>query len=146
LPTLKRHFIPGMTCALKNHFGSVHGSMRAQAHNQARNGEEGVLYFKRSIAEYADAIRCELTIVDARSLMIKGGPSLGGGPAEVKPQVNRMILGGDMVAVEAYGAQLMKENDDTFSVAMADETLEHAQFLGLGVADLSRVEVMEITA
>jgi len=145
LPTLKRHFIPGMTCALKNHFGSVHGSMRAQAHKQARNGEAGIRYFKRSVAEYADAIRCELNIVDARSLMVKGGPSLGGGPAEVKPQVNRMMLCGDMVAVEAYGAQLMKEHDDTFSPAMADDTLYHAQNLGLGVADLGKVEVVEIT-
>ncbi len=146
LPPLKRHFIPGMTCALKNHFGCVHGSARMKAHQEAKNGAEGVRYFRRSIAEYADAVRSDLTIVDARSLLVKGGPSLGGGPAEVKTAVNRMILGADMVAVDAYGAELMSEHDETFSPAMADDTLEHAQALGLGVGDLKQVEVIEVTA
>ena len=134
-----------MTCALKNHFGCVHGSARMKAHQEANNGAEGVRYFRRSIAEYADAVRSDLTIVDARSLLVKGGPSLGGGPAEVKTAVNRMILGADMVAVDAYGAQLMSEHDETFSAAMADDTLEHAQALGLGIGDLKQVEIIEVT-
>ncbi len=56
-----------------------------------------------------------------------------------------MIFSGDMVAVETYGAQLMSEHDDTFSVAMADDTLEHAQALGLGVGELRKVEVVEVS-
>jgi uncharacterized protein (DUF362 family) len=146
LPTLKRHFLPGMTCALKNYFGAVHAGERNRAHQEARAGGAGLTFFKKAVAEFADSLRSELTIVDARALLIKGGPSLGTGPAEIKPGVNRMIFASDMVAVEAYGAQLLKTHDDTFSPAMADETLAYAQALGMGLADLKQVEIIEVTA
>ncbi len=146
LPTLKRHFAPGMTCVFKNYFGAVHKGERNRAHQEIRNGESGLVFFKKAIAEFADSLRSELTVVDARSLLIKGGPSLGAGPAEVKAGVNRMILGSDMLAIEVYAVQLLKAHDETFSTAMADATLEHAQALGLGVADLKQVEIVERTA
>ncbi|MFQ5789419.1 MAG: DUF362 domain-containing protein [Acidobacteriota bacterium] len=145
LPTLKRHFIPGMTCALKNFFGAVHGSLRRKAHQEAKEGRRGLVTFKKTIAEFADALRSELTIVDARSLLIKGGPTLGVGAAEVKGDVNRMLLSGDMAAAESYGAKLLKEHDQTFSPAMADDTLEYAQNLGVGIPDLKQVEVIELS-
>lgn len=146
LPTLKRHFAPGMTCVFKNYFGAVHKGERNRAHQEIRNGESGLVFFKKAIAEFADSLRSELTVVDARSLLIKGGPSLGAGPAEVKTGVNRMVIGGDMLAIEAYAVQLLKAHDETFSTAMADATLEHAQALGLGAADLKQVEIVEVTA
>lgn len=146
LPTLKRHFAPGMTCGLKNYFGAVHRGERGRAHQEMRSGSSGAAFFKRAIAELADSLRSELTIVDARSLLVKGGPSLGTGRAEVKAGVNRMIVGSDMVAVEAYAARLLAAHDDTFSAAMAETTLECAQALGMGVADLTQVEILELTA
>ncbi len=142
-PTLKRHFLPGMTCVFKNYLGAVVRSDRRRLHDEAEKGN--VTLFKKAIAEFADSLRSELAIVDARSLLIKGGPGLTAANATVKSGVNRMILGGDMVAVEAYAVKVLHEQDDTFSPAMADDTLAWAEHLGLGTADLKKVEIVEKT-
>ena len=48
-----------------------------------------------------------------------------------------------MVAADAYCAQLMEENDETFNAERIRPTLERAEELGLGIADLSRVRIIE---
>jgi uncharacterized protein (DUF362 family) len=145
LPVIKRHGSARFTCALKNHFGSVYGPLRFVAHEKAKAGENGELFFDRALAEFADAVSPELNIIDGRSLLIRGGPTLSG-KAEVKSGVNKIILCGDMVAADVYCSKLMEEHDDTYSVEMIKNQLETAEQLGLGVRDLNNVVVKEIVA
>ena len=139
---LKRHLPGWMSSALKNNF-ITYGPHRLEAHQWARRGEEGIKYFDQTIAEFADAIRPELTIIDARSILTKRGPTLGYG-AEVKHGVNRLILGGDMVAIDSYCGRIMEQYDETFKFSMIEPCLSYAESLGLGTADLNKIEIIEL--
>jgi uncharacterized protein (DUF362 family) len=141
----KRHVAARFTCALKNHFGSVYGPLRWAVHAKANEESAGTDLFDKTLAEFADAVRPELTIVDARSLLIKHGPKLKG-RAEIKEHINRLVLCGDMVAADAYCADLMKEHDDTFDPEMIAVQLEHDEKLGLGTTDREKIEIREISA
>jgi len=143
LPMLKRHDGARFTCALKNHFGSVYGPLRFVAHNKMKGGNQQ--FFDQALAEFADAVRPELNVVDARSLLIKGGPSLSG-KAQVKAGVNRIILCGDMLATDVYCSRLMQEQDDSYSSEMIEVQLATAEKLGLGVRNLNDVAIKEIIA
>jgi uncharacterized protein (DUF362 family) len=140
----KRHVASRLTCAMKNHFGSVYGPLRWAVHAKAQEESAGNELFDKTLVEFADAVRSELTIVDARSLLIKHGPKLKG-RAEVKSGLNKLILCGDMVATDAYCADLMKEHDDTFDPEMIALQLEYGEKLGLGTIDKSKIEVVEIS-
>ncbi|RJP19154.1 MAG: DUF362 domain-containing protein [Candidatus Abyssobacteria bacterium SURF_5] len=144
LPMIKRHDASRFTCALKNHFGSVYGPLRFVAHNKLK-AEGGEQYFDRALAEFADAVRPELNIVDGRTLLIRSGPTLSG-RAEIKEGVNRIILCGDMLAAEVYCSKLMEEHDDSYSSDMIENQLDAAERLGLGIRDLRNVAIKEIVA
>ncbi len=145
LPMIKRHDAARFTCALKNHFGSVYGPLRFVAHSKLRISDKGRKFFDRALAEFADSVRSELNIVDARTLLVRDGPTLGG-RSEVKSGVNRIILCGDMLATDVYCSQLMQEHDDTFSPDMISIQHETAERLGLGERDLKNVVIKEIIA
>ena len=145
LPMVKRHDSAKFTCALKNHFGSVFFPHRQVAHGKQRSGgDEGQRFFDTALVEYADSVKTELNIVDARSLLVRGGPTLRGGKAKVKEGVNKIILCGDMLATDVYCSRLMEEHDDTYSHDMISTQLETAEMLGLGVGDLNNVAIKEI--
>jgi len=143
MPVLKRHFVGQITSALKNHFGSVYGLHRWLAHSSLQKNRD---YFDRKLAEFASAVRPELTITDVRSLQAVFGP-MRNTDTRIIEGVNRLIISGDMIAANVVAMQLMKQYDDTFT--LANETIvrrqhEHAEELGLGTSDLSQLEVIEI--
>ena len=143
LPVVKRHGWVNFTCALKMHFGSVAMADRMLVHTKDSDGRSGLM--QQRLVHFADAVRPQLHIVDARAILARSGPGLGGG-AEVVPGVNKIILSGDMVAVDAYCARLMAQHDATFTLDMVAPQLKHAAALGLGKADLDAVKVVEIRA
>jgi len=144
LPVVKRHRGgANFTCALKMHFGSVAMADRMLVHTKDGDGRSGLMH--QRLVHFADAVRPQLNIVDARAILARSGPGLGRG-AEVIKGVNKLILSGDMVAVDAYCARLMAQRDDTFTLDMVAPHLKHAAALGLGKADLDAVKVVEITA
>ncbi|MCK4835717.1 MAG: DUF362 domain-containing protein [Candidatus Aminicenantes bacterium] len=138
---LKRHSWASLTCAIKCNVGCVNGpgagGTRHYLHYQSQN-------FMQELAEIAGLINLELTIVDARSILTRGGPMIQNGT--VVDGVNRIIICGDMVATDVYCAGIMEEYDDTFSISSIEETLQHAVELGLGTSDLNQVEIIEIQA
>jgi len=143
-PMLKKHGAAHMTCALKNFFGAVHQPQRIYAHRHHRKGgKEGEDFFMKTVAEFADCIRPELTIVDARKILTVRGPSLKEG--SVVKDVNKIIISADMVAADAYCAKILDAHDATFSAEQIATTLQYAEKLGLGTCDLSKVEIVEIT-
>ncbi len=145
MPVLKRHFAGQITSALKNHFGSVYGPHRWLAHVSLQTNRD---YFDRKLAEFASAVRPELTITDARALQAVSGP--GRGPeTRIVEGVRRMIFSGDMVAADVVALELMKQHDASFTAqneAIVRRQHEHAEALGVGTSDLSRFEVIEIRA
>jgi uncharacterized protein (DUF362 family) len=143
LPVVKRHEWVNFTCALKMHFGSVAMADRMLVHTKDRDGRSGLM--QQRLVHFADTVRPQLNIVDARAILARSGPGLGGG-AQVVPGVNKIILSGDMVAVDAYCARLMAQHDETFKLDMIAPQLKHAAALGLGKADLDDVKVVEIRA
>ena len=61
--------------------------------------------------------------------------------------MNRLIITGDMVATDVVALRLRKEHDETFTPvneAIVRRQHEHAEELGLGTSDLSRLEIIEL--
>ncbi|MFH1123131.1 MAG: DUF362 domain-containing protein [Pseudomonadota bacterium] len=144
VPVLKRHFAGRLTSALKNHFGSVYGAHRWIAHASLEKDRD---YYDRKLAEFASAVRPEITITDARSLQAVSGP-FRGEDTKIVEGVNRLIISGDMIAADVVAMDLMKKHDPTFTAA--DEAIvrrqhEHAEELGLGASDLSKFDIVEIS-
>ena len=143
-PMLKKHNEAMMTCALKNFYGAVYQPQRMAAHNKLKEGnEQGKDFFMKTAAEFADCLRPELNIVDARKILTVKGPSLKEG--SVVKDINKIIISGDIVATDAYCAQILEANDNTFKKEMIAATLQYAEKLGLGTADLNKVKIIEIT-
>jgi uncharacterized protein (DUF362 family) len=157
MPCLKRHHSSFLTCALKNQFGAIYGAQRWDSHIRGEGMQKGMkgadertkapfrneAHFMTALAEFADAVRPELSIVDARAILTKGGPTRGKG--EVKEGVNRIILSGDMVALDTYCSRLMEQHDDTYTTEMILPYLRVAERLGLGTMDLNKAKVIELT-
>jgi len=141
----KRHHEADFTCALKNNFGSIYDPFRTQAHIRMETDKErGQDFFDRTIAECADAARPHINIIDARSILIKSGPGLQAGGV-VQHDVNELIFSGDMVAVDAYCCELMESYDNSFNPKKRiKKQLDYAQKMGLGIADLSKTEIVEL--
>ena len=143
MPVLKRHFAGQMTSALKNHFGSVYGPQRWLAHASLQKDRD---YYDRKLAEFASAIRPELTITDVRSIQAVSGP-FREEDTRIIEGVNRLIITGDMIAADVVAMDLMKKYDKTFTSdneAIVRRQHEHAEELGIGTRDLSMFEIIEL--
>jgi uncharacterized protein (DUF362 family) len=143
MPVLKRHFAGQITSALKNHFGSVYGAHRWIAHGFLEKDRD---YYDRKLAEFASAVRPELTITDVRSLQAVSGP-FRGTDTQIVEGVNRLIVTADMIAADAVALELMKRYDHTFTAmneAIVRSQHRHAEELGLGTSDLSGFEIIEM--
>jgi uncharacterized protein (DUF362 family) len=136
---LKRHHTAEHSCAIKNNVGTVVGpgmvSTRYHLHREA-------LDFKETLAEIAFAVNPDLNIVDARTVLTVAGPSYYTG---VPVQVNKIVLCGDIVATDVYCQQIMSDHDLEFSPEGGGGVTGYAEALGLGTADLSQVEIIEIS-
>ena len=143
MPVLKRHFAGQMTSALKNHFGSVYGPQRWLAHALLQKDRD---YYDRKLAEFASAIRPELTLTDVRSIQAVSGP-FREEDTRIIEGVNRLIITGDMIAADVVAMDLMKKYDKTFTSENEDIVKRqhaHAEELGLGTGDLSAFEIIEM--
>ena len=143
LPVLKRHMEGKITSALKNHVGSVYGPHRWIAHAMAQKNHD---YFDRKIAEFASAVRPELTITDVRSIQAVFGP-FRIPETKIIDNVNHLIITGDMVAADVVALDLMKKYDNTFTAkmeAIVRRQHEYAEELGIGTSDLSKLEVIQV--
>lgn len=133
----KRHHTADFTCALKNNFGCTYDTFRMLAHSGKTE------FFDQCLVEFADAVRPELTIVDSRQLLTKSGPGFDPERSEIR-QANKLVISTDMVAVDAYCAELMEKSDGTFNKELRlNRQLEYAKILGLGESDYCKVELAE---
>lgn len=93
LPVLKHHSLAGLTMGWKNLMG-VMGGNRSSLHNG----------FDQKIVDIGGAILPEITVLDARRVLLRNGPT-GGSLDDVKI-MNTLIAGYNPVEVDAEGARL----------------------------------------
>jgi uncharacterized protein (DUF362 family) len=125
MPIAKTHGSATLTLGMKNHMGAIQNRWFFHAND-----------LHQCIADVSTVLRPQLIIVDATRLMLTNGPK---GPGEVREE-NKVIVGTDQVAVDAYAATLFgHEGRNIGYIAKAYE-------LGLGEIDLSRVDVRHAAA
>ena len=123
MPKLKTHHWAGMTCAMKNLFGTVPGAVYGWPKNILHT--HGIPH---SILDLNATIRPHFTIVDAVTAMEGDGPIMG------RPrQLGFVAMGADVVAVDATCARVIGLNPDKI-----DYLRVASRFLG--VTDPSRIE------
>jgi len=136
---LKRHHTANYSCAIKNNVGTVAGpgavSTRRYLHYESPS-------FMDTVVQIAGVVNPELNIVDARTVLTVGGPTYQAG---VPVDDNKVVLCGDIVATDAYCAEILAALDQDFTVDMALPIIVGADASGLGTSNLSEVEVIDIT-
>jgi uncharacterized protein (DUF362 family) len=125
IPIAKHHAGSELTMAMKNLMGVV--SDAPSYH---------YLGLHDCIADGATAIRSDLVVMDATRILLTNGPS---GPGETKV-VDEVIASTDPVAVDAYGASLLKK--DVRDVPFI--TQAHKQRLGEMRLNLLTVEKADV--
>lgn len=138
-PVLKRHYLAGLTCAIKNNVGTIEGSHASSSRNYMHNIAPD---FMAELAYVASLTNPDLNIVDARSIVTEIGPYYSQHGTLV--HLNKLVLCGDIVATDAYCAKLMAENDASYYAREIQSTLEPAEQLGIGTSNLNNIDVIEI--
>ena len=98
-PVIKSHGMTRLTASLKNLMGLIYD--RQAFHSSAS--------LDACIADLAKALRPDLVIADAYRVLATAGPR-GGGKNDVINAPHEIIVGDDMVAVDAYAATLLVLN------------------------------------
>lgn len=125
VPILKQHAIAKLTMGFKNLMG-IAGGNRGIWHRNINN----------AIVDINSVVKVHLTVLDAYRVLVNHGPT--GGRLEDVKQFNKIVIGTDRVAVDAYGAKL-------FGISASElPFLKLAEEIGLGEADLENVSIKEI--
>ena len=123
MPKLKTHHWAGMTCSMKNLFGTVPGAVYGWPKNVLH--AHGI---SNSIVDLVATIRPQFTIVDAVTAMEGDGPIMG------RPrQLGFVAMGSDLAAVDATCARVI--GLDPLKI---DYLRSASRFLG--VTDVDRID------
>jgi uncharacterized protein (DUF362 family) len=97
IPAAKTHSTSGLTLGMKNVFGMV-GGERGELHQEIH----------RKIADLNRVVKVDLTILDATRVMFRNGPNSPrlSDVRHTPEGAQRIVVGTDPVAVDAYGATL----------------------------------------
>jgi len=97
IPATKTHSTSGLTLGMKNVFGMV-GGERGHLHQEIH----------RKITDLNRVVKVDLTVLDATRVMFRNGPnSPRRSDVDASPErAQRIVVGTDPVAVDAYGATL----------------------------------------
>jgi len=126
LPKFKTHCITVLTGAIKNMYGTITGLHKAQCHSKAPKEKD----FAKVVAKIYSISKPHLTVMDAITAMEGDGPSAG------KPRnLNFIMAGSDGVAIDACAAKIV--GVEPLDILVTKE----AFLLGLGEADLSKIEI-----
>ncbi len=126
VPVLKNHGGAKLSCALKNLMGTIW--------NRPAMHKAGL---QQAIADWAGVRKPDLNIVDAYFAMKTGGPRGNARSVILKPE--SLLISTDMVACDTAGARMLG-----IDTAAASHIGLAAQ-MGLGEADLSKVNIRKIT-
>lgn len=142
LPVLKDHSIAGLSASLKNMYGAIN--------NPNKFHDNSCDPFAAQISNLAPIRqKNRLTIIDATKVQYQGGPGYMGQYLEY---YNGLIISDDPVAADRIGLEILerirsRHGQPSLEVAKRPaKYLDTAQRLGLGTADLARIdlEVIEV--
>jgi uncharacterized protein (DUF362 family) len=124
VPIAKHHSLARLTMGMKNLMGVIYD--RPPMH----------FYMDQRLADLANLINPDLTVIDAVRILVDNGPT-GGNLADVK-QLDTVIASTDLVAADSYGTTLfgMQPNDLGY--------IKAAVAMGLGKSDLKELRIEEI--
>jgi uncharacterized protein (DUF362 family) len=127
VPVLKEHSITKVTLSLKNMLG-------ATIAEKARVARKGRFHrsLDESIVDINSYLKPSLAVIDGR---VAG---IGGELRSMPRKTGVMIFSEDLVAADAVGAKYLGYDPNSI------EHLKLAEKNGLGVADLSRIEIVEV--
>jgi len=134
---LKTHNTPGITSAMKNHYGSFHNPA---AHHG--NGCDPYLADVNSVPAIRD--RTRLIIVDALRPVGDGGPAAS---PDATWSYGAILAATDPVAVDYVGCKIIDEWRATKGLPPVEPQahfLKTAQQKGLGVCDPGRIEIIDL--
>jgi len=134
LPKLKTHGITYLTGAVKNLFGLIPGTRKAQWHMRAKTKEEFssflIDYYQALLASFGDGEKL-ITVMDAVVGMEGKGPGTSGKPR----QVGAIIAGADALAIDFVAASLVGlEVGEIF-------TITEGAGRGLGAASFESIRI-----
>jgi len=128
LPKLKTHSMMLMTMAVKNLFGCVVGTRKAQWHLKAG---ENKLYFARLLLEIYRAISPALNIMDGIVGMEGDGPGSSGTPIKT----NLLAASTDGIALDRVMLEVAGVDPDRLYTNVI------AREMGIGETDLARIKL-----
>jgi uncharacterized protein (DUF362 family) len=102
LPIIKNHVGVGMSGCLKNMMGAQDGGSNHFFHagSGAKGEYEDIPFLSQCIADLNTLRKPDLCVADATEFLLTNGPQ---GPGRLR-RLDKVILGTDPVAVDAYGA------------------------------------------
>jgi uncharacterized protein (DUF362 family) len=132
MPVVKTHRSASYSIALKNFVGATHGRQRPYFINPLR--------WEEIVAELNLAYIPHLNIVDASTIMVRGGPQQG-----KEEKTNLVIVSGDRIAADLAGLGLIKHfglwPDVAEKGVWEQSQIRRAVELGLGVSEPGQIEI-----
>ncbi len=126
VPIAKNHSTTGLTLGMKNMMGTVY---------DRANAIHADIY--RRIADLADYVRPELTVVDAVRILTANGPQ-GGSLSDVK-EMDTVIASADIVAADSYATRLFGWTDPNRL-----GYIKYGNDWGIGRSDLANLNIAEV--
>lgn len=126
IPVAKHHGLTRLTLGMKNLMG-IMGGNRGQVH----------WHIDQKLADLANYVRPDLTILDAVRILMRNGPQ-GGNLKDVK-KIDTVIAGENIATVDAYGATLFKLKPTDL------EFVKIGYKLGLGEIDLDKIRIKKLS-
>ncbi|KPK97082.1 MAG: hypothetical protein AMJ95_10930 [Omnitrophica WOR_2 bacterium SM23_72] len=128
VPKFKTHCFTILTGAIKNLFGLVPGTFKTELHKRYSDMED----FSKILVDIFQEVRPALTVIDGIVAIEGDGPGTRGRPREL----NLLLAGADSVALDSVMGWIM-------GVEPLDvPTTKEAAQRGLGVADISSIEIL----
>lgn len=141
MPSLKAHNMAGITICMKNHYGSVDNPRQF-------HGESGECDPHIANINTADIIKnkTRLAVCDATKVLFAGGPEWLG---QYTADFNGILVSTDVVALDAIGNKIIKKFRKDSGLKQLPwnpepKQLKTAQKNGIGVADLTKIDFVEI--
>lgn len=126
VPIVKHHALARATLGMKNYMGVIGG--RISSWHQA---------LPACLCDITAYMQPRLCVLDAVRILTRHGPQ-GGNPADVK-QLNTVAAGTDIVALDAFGAELLGHRPDEI------DTVRAGHEAGLGQMDYHQLALRELT-
>jgi uncharacterized protein (DUF362 family) len=140
VPVLKDHNLAGVSLGMKNFYGAIHNPNKYHSHNCDP-------YVADVVSHRFIAPKWRLTVCDATRAQYHAGP---GRNLEFAWPFGGLIVSTDFVAADAVAADLLEAKRKSEGLpSLAEEQRPPKQIAtagarGLGVADLSRIERIEV--